>query len=157
MKDFAKKLELYFKSFPIEHSLYYERRSHQYDSQDVSKIRIIVHQNLIRSVGSMFLGEPHITTRNFRSLSAKMGKDMFVGTDKPDPYYVAAFALYKLEQQFNSKKIDVKYKAARYQILLAVRLFMDSRPLPNMNSNEMVRRCDKMKKDLWNENTVEKL
>src|SRR3546814_5162256 len=71
MKDFAKKLELYFKSFPIEHRLYYERRSHQYDSQDVSKIRIIVHQNLIRSVSSMFLGEPHITTRNFRSLSEK--------------------------------------------------------------------------------------
>jgi hypothetical protein len=56
MKDFAKKLEAYFKTFPIDMRIYYERRPHQYDAQDIQKIRIITHQNLVRAVGAMFLG-----------------------------------------------------------------------------------------------------
>jgi AIPR protein len=54
MKDFAKRLEAYFKTFPVETRLYYERRPHQYDAQDIEKIRIITHQNLVRAVGAMF-------------------------------------------------------------------------------------------------------
>jgi hypothetical protein len=34
MKDFAKKLEAYFKTFPVSARMFYERRPHQYDSQD---------------------------------------------------------------------------------------------------------------------------
>jgi hypothetical protein len=63
MKDFAKRLEAYFKTFPVDARLFYERRPHQYDAQDIQKIRIITHQNLVRAVGAMFLGLPHITTR----------------------------------------------------------------------------------------------
>jgi len=43
---------------------------------------------------------------------------MFVDTDRSEPYYVAALALYRLEQLFKSKKIDAKYKAARFQIFI---------------------------------------
>ncbi len=157
MKDFAKKLELYFKAFAVQQRLYYERRAHQYDSQDIPKVRIVVHQNLIRAVGAMFLGLPHITTRTFRRLSAKVGEEMFVDTDKPDMYYVAALALFRLEQLFNSKKVDARYKAARYQILLAARLLMNNQPLPKMNSNEMVARCEAMRQHLWDDNVIETL
>jgi hypothetical protein len=51
---------------------------------------------------------------------------MFVDSDKLEPYYVAAFALYRIEQFFRSGKLEVKYKPARYQILLAARLTMNS-------------------------------
>lgn len=157
MKDFAKKLELYFKSFPIDQRLYYERRSHQFDNQDIARIRIVVHQNLVRAVGAMFLGEPHITTRTFRQLSAKVGKEMFADTDNPDPYYVSALALYRLEQLFNSKIIEAKYKAARFQILFASRLLMDGKSAPKMNSHEIVKRCEAMREWLWDDAKVEKL
>lgn len=157
MRPFAKKLELYFKTFPVENRLYYERRPHQYDSQDVPKSRIVVHQNLVRAMGAIFLGEPQITTRSFRTLSDKVEKDFFLETDKVEPYYVAAFAFYKLEQMFNSKKIDGSYKAARYQILLAARLLMDNQPLPKMNSNDMVKRCENIQKFLWDSGKAEKL
>ncbi len=157
MKDFAKKIESYFKTFPVEQRIYYERRPHQYDSQEIEKARIIAHPNLVRAVGAMFLGEPHITTRNFRALSAKVGKDMFVDTDKPELYYVAAFTLYRLERFFKTGKIDAKHKAARYQILLTVRLLMDARSLPYMNSNEMTKRCTAMMQLLWDENGAEKI
>lgn len=157
MKDFAKKLEAYFKTFPVENRLYYERRTHQYDSEGIEKSRIIVHDNLVRAVGAIFLGQPHITTKDFRALSARVGKEMFVDTDKLEPYYVAGSALYRLERLFNSKKIDGKYKAARYQILLAARVLLDGKPLPYMNSNEMAKRCTAMFSSFWNEDIAEKL
>jgi hypothetical protein len=155
MKDFAKKLEAYFKTFPVETRLYYERRPHQYDAQDIEKLRIITHQNLVRAVGAMFLGLPHVTTRRFRDLSARVGKDMFVDTDKPEPYYVAALALYRLEQLFKNKRIDTKYKAARYQLLLIVRMLIDSSPLPRMNANEMTKRSFAMTERLQDERQCE--
>jgi AIPR protein len=149
MKDFAKKLEEYFKSFAIPQRLYYERRPHQYDEQSIEKYFVVTHQNLVRAFGAMFLGEPHITTRNYRQLSAKVGKEMFRDTDKCEPYYVAALALSRIEEMFKLKVIDPKFKPARYQILLAMRLAMDNQPLPRMNSNEMARRCTAMMESLW--------
>jgi hypothetical protein len=157
MKDFAKTLEAYFKTFPIDSRIFYERRPHQYDALDIQKIRIITHQNLVRSVGAMFLGLPHITTRTFRQLTAKVGKEIFADGDKSEPYYVSAFALYRLEQLFKNKKVEARYKAARYQILLIVRLLIDAKPLPKMNSYEMVKRCAVMVDHLQNEDTATKL
>lgn len=150
MKDFAKKLETYFKSFTGMQRLYYERRPHQYDDQSIERFRIITHQNLVRAVGAMFLGEPHITTRNFRQLSAKVGKEIFVDSDKYEPYYVAGLALARMEEWFKVKVMDTNWKPARYQLLLAFRLAMDKGPLPRMNSNEMVRRCNEMMNIIWN-------
>jgi hypothetical protein len=157
MKDFAKKLEAYFKTFPVNERLFYERRPHQYDDQDIEKLRIITHQNLVRAVGAMFLGLPHITTRTFRQLIAKVGKDMFVDTDKTEPYYVSAWTLYRLEQLFKNKKIDAKYKAARFQILLATRFLLDGAALPKMNSNDMTNRCNVMIAKMSGDDVVEKL
>ena len=148
MKDFAKRVEAYFKTMTVEHRVYYERRPHQYDSQDIERMRVITHQNLVRAVGAMFLGEPHITTRTFRQLAAKVGKEMFKETDRLEPYYVSAYALYRLEQAFK-KTLDAKYKPARYQILLIARLLMDGAPLPKMNSKEMEKRCDAMLPTLY--------
>ncbi len=157
MKDFAKKLEVYFKSFPLEYRLYYERRTHQYDSQEVDKPRIISHDNLVRAVGAMFLGQPHITTKDFRALSARVGKEMFLDTDKLEPYYVAAYALYQLQKLFNSRKIPGKYKAARYQILLAARVILYGKPLPPMNSYDIAKKCEPMWRVFWNDEDVEAL
>jgi hypothetical protein len=157
MKDFAKKLEAYFKTFAVGARLFYERRPHQYDSQDIEKLRIITHQNLVRAVGAIFLGLPHITTKTFRQLTAKVGKDMFVDTDKPEPYYTSAWALYRLEQLFKNKKVDANYKPARFQILLAARFLLDDKPLPKMNSHEMTKRCNAMIEKLNDESAVETL
>ena len=103
----------------------------------------------------MFLGLPQITTRRFRQLSAMVGEDMFVDTDKPEPYYVSALALYRLEQLFKNKRIEAKYKAARYQLLLTVRLLIDAKPLPRMNANDMSKRCHALAEFLQNEQKCE--
>jgi len=149
LREFAKKLESYFKTFDGGHQLYYERRTHQYDGQPFEKTRIITHPNLVRSVGAMFLAEPHRTTRTYRLLSAKVGKDIFADGDRLEPYYVSAFALYKLEYLFRNGTIPVQFKPARYHLLLLARLIMDAGRLPKMNAHEMGRRCDAMIEILW--------
>jgi AIPR protein len=151
LKEFSKKLELFFRSFEVSKRLYYERRTHQYDSSNIEKTRIIIHKDLVRAVGAMFIQEPHRTTRSYKNLAAHVGRDMFLTTDKLEPYYVAGFALYKLNSAFNSGKLPTSLKIARYQILLTARFLIDASPLPKMNANEMEKRCAVMMDRLWND------
>jgi hypothetical protein len=149
MKEFAKKLEEHFKSFQVGKRLYYERRPHQYDDQSIEKYRVVSHPNLIRALGAMVLGEPHITTRNFSQLSRRVGKEIFHDGDKCEPYYMAAAALSRLEELFKLKTVDPRWKPARYQLLLAVRLAMNAQPMPRLNSNEIVKCCGEITEQIW--------
>jgi hypothetical protein len=97
----------------------------------------------------MFLQQPHRTIRGYKDIAASVTKEVFVETDKLEPYYVAGFALYKLNAAFNTAKIPTAFKIARYQILLAARLILDNNALPKMNSNEMEKRCTFMMERLW--------
>jgi hypothetical protein len=69
LSDFQKQLELFFQSFEDTKKLFYERRSRQYnDVVGIEKTRIVTPGNLIRAYASIFLEEPHRTTRNYRAL-----------------------------------------------------------------------------------------
>lgn len=149
LKDFAKKLEAYFKSFEPGQKLYYERRTHQYDSQSIDKTRVITHRDLVRAVAAMFFEEPHRTSRGYKEMSERVGQDMFLSTDRAEPYYVAGFALYKINEAFKNARLANDLKIARYQILLTLRLLVDAAALPRMNSNEMERRCQTIMERLW--------
>ena len=149
MRDFAKKLEAFFRTYDPDHRLYYERRTHQYDSQQIPKARIVSHQNLVRAVGAMFLNEPHRTTRNYRALVEKVGKDFFRDGDKMEPYYLAAYAAFRLGRLFSSKVFPSKWSSGRYHMLLATRLVMDPKPQSKLTTNEMTRRCESMIDQLW--------
>jgi hypothetical protein len=157
LTDFAKKLELYFQSFSDGRNLYYERRSHQYDSQSIEKTRIVTPGNLIRSYAAMFLEEPHATTRSYRSLSEKVGKEIFVESDRLEPYYASAFALYKLEFLFRNQRLAPEYKPARFHILLAFRLLANPSLIPPRNSRELERYCRVLMDVLWDGNRADEL
>lgn len=149
LTEFAKTLEQYFATFPEANRLYYERRDGQYDRLSIEKGRIVSPQNEMKVFAAMFMEEPHTSTKNYQSLRAHVGTKIFAKTDKLGPYYVAALAAYKLELQYRSQKISSTYKSARYHILLAVRLLLDPKPLPFMNSREMENRCNDMMASLW--------
>jgi hypothetical protein len=156
--EFAKNLERYFSSFKeLERRLYYERRDGQYDRLPVERGRIVSPQTAIKTFTSMFLNEPHTATKNYKSLRAKVGSDLFAREHKLAPYYVAAFTAYKLELQYRSLKIAAAYKSARYHILLAVRLLLDPQPLPQMNSSNMEKRCEAMMRTLWDQEKTDVL
>jgi hypothetical protein len=138
LSDFQKRLEAYFQSYPEVHRLYYERRSRQYNSiVGIEKTRVVTPASLIRSYASVFLEEPHRTTRSYAALRNMLGKSIFGPDHKLEPYYLAALALYRLEYLFRNQALDAKYKPARYHILLAVRLLMTSAQPPATTSNAM--------------------
>lgn len=142
--EFAKQLEIFFQSFATSRKLFYERRSRQYDRLPVEKTRIVTPTNLIRAFAAMFLNEPHQTMRSYRSLARRVGTDIFAEEHQPDPYYVSAFALYRLEFLFRNYRMSTLFKIARFQLLLAARLLADPAPLPRVNSREMERYCQRM-------------
>jgi hypothetical protein len=111
----------------------------------------------VRAIGATFLGYPHITTKTFRTLEAKVGEEMFREGDRVEPYYIAALCLYKVDQLFKAKKLDARYKPARYQILLILRLLIDKNQLPPLNSHKMGQLCESMLTTLDNEAAAEKL
>jgi hypothetical protein len=139
--EFSKSLEQFFQTYPEAVRLYYERRSRQYDRLSIEKTRVITVANMIRSFATMFLNEPHRTTRNFSGLLEKVGTDIFKDGHKLEPYYTAAFALYKLEYLFRNQRIGAEYKPARFQILLAARLLANPKPQPAINSREIEDYC----------------
>lgn len=149
LRNFSKKLEAFFKAFAEDRALYYERRAHQYDSHSVEKTKIVGHQSLVRAVGAVILQEPHRTTRTYRLLAQQVGKDIFVDGDKLEPYYVSAYALYRLEYLFRSRRIAANLKPSRYLILLAAILKLDVKPLRPLNSNDVQKRANLIMEHLW--------
>jgi hypothetical protein len=141
--EFAKKLEKEFAAYPEGHRLYYERRDGQYDRSPVERGRIIPPQLLIKVFASMFLEEPHVAAKSYKTLRDRIGKDFFLESDKLDPYFVSALAAYRLEVQLRTKAFR-DYKSARYHLLLAMRLLLDPGPVSKMNSHDMTKRCAPM-------------
>jgi AIPR protein len=155
--EFPKKLEQFFQAHEPTNRIYYERRSRQYDRLSIEKVRVITQANTIRAFAGMFLEEPHRTTRNFNALLDNVEKTIFVDGHKLDPYYVAAFTLYKLEKIFRAQKLSSEYKATRYQILLAARRLANPDPLPRMNSNDMEKYCKVITDSLWDAESADAL
>jgi hypothetical protein len=137
LSDFQKKLERFFDTFPLKLKLYYERRSRQYASvPGIEKVRIVTMQQQIRSFASMFLDQPHRATRTYATLLRQIGTEIFASDHRLDPYYVSAFAQYKLEYLFRSQLVDVRYKPARYQLLMLVRHLVMGTDKPNLGSKK---------------------
>jgi hypothetical protein len=157
LEEFAKELEAFFQAFPVEHRLYYERRTQQYARLPIEKTRVVTPSNMIRAFASMFLGEPHRATRNYAALRAKVGTEIFAKGHVKEPYYTAAFTLYKLEYFFRTNRLAAKYKNARFHILLAVRLLNADNPVPRMNSHEMERYCKPLMEQLWDADKADAL
>ena len=149
LTEFPKQLEAFFNAFSNRQRLYYERRSRQYDSQAVEKTRVVTQANLTRAFAAMFLSDPHTVSRSYKMIRAKLGEEIFKKNHQPVPYYVAAFALYRLEYLFRSHKIAPKYKPARYHIIYAVRLLTNPDPLPQMNAKAIRTYCDTITAVLW--------
>ncbi|HEY1248282.1 MAG TPA: AIPR family protein, partial [Nitrososphaera sp.] len=150
LSDFQKKTEAYFQTFDDSKKLFYERRSRQFNSiPGIEKTRIITPSNLIRAYASLFLEEPHRTTRNYKTLLDRVGSAIFAANHRLEPYYLSAFAFYRIEYLFRNQTLNSKLKIARYHMLLAFRLLTCKQPPPRPNSHEMQRYCDSMLTILW--------
>lgn len=155
--DFQKKLEEYFKTFPNGKRLFYERRSRQYADQSIEKTRIVTPPNLIKAYAAVFLEQPHRTTRNYAALRENVGKEIFAPGERLEPYYLSAFAAYRLEFYFRNGKMEPKYKPARYHLLLAARLAANPARPPRPTENALERYCEPIIEKLWDVGKAEEL
>lgn len=115
----------------------------------MEKTRIVTLTNLIRAYAAIILEEPHRTTRNFRALMEKVGTEIFGPDHRPELYYLAALALYRLEFLFRNASIDARFKPARYHIILAARLSASGMRPPRPNSHEAARFADGLAQVFW--------
>jgi hypothetical protein len=155
--NFSKRLEQFFQTYKMPHTLYYERRDGQYDRLGIEKTRIVLPSNVIRAFASMFLYEPHRTTRSYKNLRAKVGDEIFLESHKLEPYYASAYGLYRLDWLFRneSPRFASRYKPARFHVLLAARLLINKADLPRMNSNMVADRANEIITALWNDGSDE--
>ena len=157
LQEFSKALALFCQAFPDQHKLYYERRTRQYHRLQIEKTRIVTPASMIKAYGAMFLGEPHRATKGYGLLKAKVGKEIFASGQRMEPYYTAAYALYKLEYYFRNNKLESKYKPARFHLLLAMRYLANADDLPPDNSREMERFSKTIMAKLWDASQADEL
>ncbi|MGV9758337.1 AIPR family protein [Streptomyces tricolor] len=152
LSSFQKKLEALMAAYPSKKKLYYERRSRQYSSAiGVEKVRIVTKQQQIKAFAAMFLDEPHKASRYYADLRAMVGKKIFHKDHKLDPYYTAAYAQYKLEYLFRNGALPVRYKPARYQLLMAARYIIVDADMPSFSANKIEGYCTKICNILWDD------
>lgn len=147
---FAKKLESFFSAYGDKKKLYYERRSKQYNSvPGVEKVRIVTKVQLIRAFAAMFLDEPHRATGYYSELQSQVGEKIFNEDHKLEPYYLSAYAHYKLEYFFRNGTVPVYYKPMRFHLLMAFRYLAGGADLGPLNANKTQRKCNEICEILW--------
>lgn len=152
MSSFQKKLESLYESYPAKKKLYYERRSKQYASVDgIEKVRIIDKTQQVRAFAAMFLDDPHRAVRYYSELRSQVGTKIFNEAHQLEPYYVSAYAYYKLEFLFRNNQLPAYYKPARYYLLMIFRYLVASGDMPQFTANKMQRYANELAEALWSE------
>jgi hypothetical protein len=152
MSAFQKRLEALYAAYPDKKKLHYERRSKQYASvAGVEKVRIIGKTLQVRAFAAMFLDDPHRAARYYSDLRAQVGSKIFNDSHKLDPYYVSAYAYYKLEFFFRNSAVPVYYKPARFHLLMALRYLVGGLDMPNLTANKATAYSNYIAEVLWSE------
>lgn len=151
LSDYQRTLEDHFATYSAEQKIFYERRSKQYANvTGIEKTRIISIPYQIKSFSAMFLDDPHRAGRYFATLRKLHDDKLFKSTDKPEVYYTAAFAAYRLEYLFRNNLLDPRFKAVRYHLLMALRITTaNSLDVPPTNSRAMANLCSRINAIMW--------
>ena len=150
--NFQKRLEDYYKTFPMDERLFYERRSKQYNNGSVERKKIIDKTTQIKAMASMFYDKPNMATRFFGALFQEFGSKLFQDNHQMYPYYVASFATYQIESLFRLKKIDKKYKKIKYHILTMLRHEINPIPCSPFESKKSITYCEDIFNTINDEN-----
>ena len=144
LNEFHKRLEEYYKSFSEKERLFYERRSKQYAYIcDIEKVRIVSIGMQIKTVASMFFDKPHLASRYYGRLMDNID-GIFSDEHKLMPYYTSAYTMYRLEYFFRNKSLPSKYRKFRYFILMVLKYDLANGKIPDMNSKDIEKLCNKI-------------
>jgi len=153
---FQKRLEDYYAAFDPANRLYYERRSKQYNRTNVSDSRIVDKTTQIKVIASFYYNQPHKVTRYFGALFNEFGDKLFRDDHKFSPYYLAAFALYRINEQLKNHSLDVKFKKAKHFVLMMIKFELGENTHP-FSSKDMEKYCENAIKILSDDSSFAKL
>lgn len=154
LSTFQRTLEEYYKTYSDSGTaLYYERRAGQYRNKGgVCPAQIISVPMQIKAASAMFLDNPHGVSGQYGTIAKNAGKKLFKENDKPILYYVSALAVYRLESLIKQKKIDKRYRKARYHAIMLFKYVVSGKELPKQfNCRKMEKYCEKILNVLQNE------
>lgn len=121
-KPFHKKLQDFYNAIDLSYRLYYERRSKQYDLNDnITKNRIVTLATQVSAYLAVFLGEPHSTHRYYGELLRAYDNKLFLDTDAPDVYYIAAYLVYYVDESIRNGVIPREYKQYKYHLAYIIK------------------------------------
>jgi hypothetical protein len=149
LSAFQRKLELYYGAEKSNISLYYERRSQQYNSNaGIKRTQIISIPIQIKSFASTFLSSPHFVSGYYGTIVKRFRGQIFSDDHNLLPYFVSSLCYYRIEQFFRNGDLDPRYKKARFHIMMLVRLLVLGEKLEPFNSKKMDNLCENFKSKL---------
>jgi hypothetical protein len=102
----------------------------------------------------MFLDESHRAGRYYGTLLTSVKNKIFLKRHSPVAYYVSAYANYKLDSMLRKKQLDEKYRPFKYHMLMALRLQLAGKEMPDMSTNKFERYCEEIQKGLCDNTRV---
>lgn len=156
LSELQERIESYYNAVRKTDRLYYERRSKQYHGDSsVPAYKVVTIPMLIKSVVSMFLGEPHNVNGYYGCIVEKLQqgtKKIFSEDYQLDIYYTCGYAHYQMIRLFDMGILPRQYKKVKFHLLLAFRLVCDHEfgAMPELNSRKMPAYCEKVNDALYN-------
>lgn len=123
LEPFQKRIEEFYASIePATQRLFYERRSKQYDALDTPKHRVVTIPQQIKCFVAAYLSEPQSTHRYYGELLRANRTQIFGDGHDPLPYYLCAYALFRIGTEFRIERLPAAHRAFRYHLVYALRL-----------------------------------
>lgn len=159
LKEFHKKLQNFYDTFPIETKLYYERRPREYDTvfPPIQRAKIITLPAQINAVISMFWNEPQSTHRYYGELLKAYSGKLFQDEHNPYVYYVSSLCLHKVDMLIKQNFIPHYFRHYKYHILTIFRILTSGFNHPKFNSKDINNYCEIIHNKLLNESETKKL
>ena len=143
LSPFHKYLEEFYIAESKKHSinLFYERRSNQYDHDNLTRSSYVTLASQIKSLVAMFFYEPHSSTqRYFGELLQMYTKNVFKEGDLGFPYYASGLAL--------------KYKRFKFHIIMLIKTLVIGAEKVPLNKKKLEQDCEKLISILIDENEL---
>lgn len=158
LRDFHKNLELAYASYDNKNRLYYERRSKQYDSEEINKNKIISFPFQTAAYVAVFLSEPQSTHRYYGELLKSYSKRIYNDNDILEQYCMASMYVYTVDTYLKHNDQLGNYKKYKYHIALILRYLANKTQLPEADSKAMKKYCEllyaKISDEKWVQNNI---
>lgn len=159
LSPFHKYLEEFYLSQSKKYNLnlYYERRSNQFEPDNLQRSNYVTISNQIKSVIAMYLNEPiNASQRYFGELLQLYKSRLFLEDDLGYPYFISGLTFNLVENAICENAIPNNLKRFKYHLMMLIRIILTQNEIPKFNSKKMEREGDELIAKLLDNETFSK-